>query len=661
MSVSSPHPPVRARLAAGALLWLAFGAAHAAGTPYSGTPVAIPGTIQAENYDKGGERVAFHDTTSANIGGKYRTKEAVDIMAAPAGSGYIISHFEAGEWLSYTINIARAGSYDIEFLAGSGQDGSSFHVELDQAPITGSITVPNAGNWDTYKWLGRTRVNLPAGRHVLTIVSERPYFGLDAIRITTATASSPAPAPTSTPYTGTPVALPGTIEAENFDRGGEGLAYHDTTPTNTEGAYRASEGVEIMASPASTGGYMVSHFEAGEWLAYTVNIAAAGSYDLEVLAGSGQDGSAFHVRVDDQPVTGRIVVPNNGWETYRWVGRTRVTLPAGKHVLKVVSETPYFGLDAIRVSAPNDAKLLFRSGFEGGSMSILPPYDCWGTGCWQELVGTDSLTSFTWPGNIWGGGGQFLMLTDPVVTTAATVGNYLYNRFETVTGPDGRPTTALRQQITKNANGTGPMGTSPMQTEFQFLPKRESGDLYVSYWIKLQPDLVQKMTNLPAGPGISGGGTWRTLFAFKTGGQTSWGGPADNGDYRVEAYVMTYGGTQPYWVILGDNNAGGGAPSVNSFRVENRTVPVPIDRWFKLEVFWHRSSGSDGRVWMAVDGKTIADRRGANMGAWNMPINRIIAPILYAGSTMPIYQWVDDIEIWDGFPGGGDNPPYAAH
>src|SRR5690606_3560137 len=129
------------------------------------------------------------------------------------------------------------------------------------------------------------------------------------------------------------------------------------------------------------------------------------------------------------------------------------------------------------------------------------------------------------------------------VTTAATVGNYLYNRFETVTGPDGRPTTALRQQITKNANGTGPMGTSPMQTEFQFLPKRESGDLYVSYWIKLQPDLVQKMTNLPAGPGISGGGTWRTLFAFKTGGQTSWGGPADNGDYRVEAYVMTYGGT----------------------------------------------------------------------------------------------------------------------
>src|SRR4030095_12231394 len=110
----------------------------------------------------------------------------------------------------------------------------------------------------------------------------------------------------------------------------------------------------------------------------------------------------------------------------------------------------------------------------------------------------------------------------------------------------GTQSKALFQQISQNVNGTAPMGTSPAQNEFQFLPKTDPGDVYVSYWLKLQPDLVQKMTNLPAAPGISGGGTWRAFFAAKTGGQTAWGGPADNGDYRVEAYVMTFDNSQPY-------------------------------------------------------------------------------------------------------------------
>ena len=206
------------------------------------------------------------------------------------------------------------------------------------------------------------------------------------------------------------------------------------------------------------------------------------------------------------------------------------------------------------------------------------------------------------------------------------------------------------------------MGTSPAQNELQFLPTTELGDLYVSFWIKLQPDLVEKMSNLPAGPGINNGGTWRAFFALKTGTQKPDGGPANDGDYRVETYIMTYGGSQPYWAILGDNNAGGGAPNVNSWNVENRQVPVPVGRWFKFEIFWRRSNGNDGRVWMAADGQVIADRYGPNMGAWNMPINRIMAPMLYSGSRMPIYQWVDDLEIWDGFPSAtGNNQPYAAH
>lgn len=297
----------------------------------------------------------------------------------------------------------------------------------------------------------------------------------------------------------------------------------------------------------------------------------------------------------------------------------------------------------------SDAQLLFSSGFEG-DIAIMPPKACWKTGCWQEIHGRDAVTGFGWPPRLHNGDGKFLMLTDPVSVTAETLHQYMVNRVDTAIGPNGTDSKVLFQQISQNINGAAPMGAAPTQNEFQFLPKTDIRELYLSYWLKLQPDLVTRMSGLAKGPGVDQGGTWRAIFAFKTGGQTAAGEPADNGDYRVEAYVETYGGKAPYWTVIADNNAGGKAPLVNNWSVVNRSVPVPIDKWFKLEVLWRRSNGDDGRVWMAVDGQTIADRRGPNMGAHNMPINRIIAPLLYAGSSMPIYQWVDDLEIWNGLP-----------
>jgi hypothetical protein len=662
----------RVRAALGVLaITLTCGTAHAAmSIPWSGTPVNLPGTIQAENYDKGGEGLAFHELTPANVGGRYRPKEAVDIMGSPDGSGFVVTHFDTGEWLVYTVNVPTAGYYDFEVRASAAAPGAAYHLEMDGAPITEVVVVPVTGGWNNYQWVGKRSAYLAAGRHFLTVSANQQYFGLDAIRVTTAGgAGGPEP------YTGTPSQVPGTIEAENYDRGGQGISYYDTSAGNTGGQYR-NDDMDIMASPDAAGGYIISHFETYEWVTYTINVVTTGNYDIEVRVGSGMPGSALHLRVDGQAVSGVINVPDMGnWNTYQWLGKTRVALTAGVHRLVVQANQPYFGLDAIRVSsadAPSTgasagadsfstARKLFSSGFEGG-ISVSQPTDCWGTGCWLDIVGTDAVTGYSWPANVWGGNGKLLILSDPVVTTPQTIGNYAFNRVESVTGPRGDRSQALFQQITQNVNGTAPMGTAPTQNEFQFLPQWDAGDTYVSYWMKLQPDLVQKMTNLPDAPGVVGGGTWRAIFAAKTGGQTAWGGPADNGDYRIEAYVMTRGGVQPYWVVLGDNNAGGNAPAVNGWSVENRNVPVPVGQWFKFEIFWHRSSGSDGRVWMAVNGQTLADRRGPNMGAWNLPINRIMAPIVYTGSAMPVYQWVDDLEIWDGFPpANGGNQPYAAH
>jgi hypothetical protein len=303
-------------------------------------------------------------------------------------------------------------------------------------PVTEVIGIPSTGSWNTLEWVGKRRAWLAAGNHTLTMASNQQYFNFDAIRVTAAPTST-APAPV--PYFGTPVAVPATIEAENFDRGGQGVGYYDGTAGNTGGQYRA-EDVDLMASPDPASGYFVSHFEGGEWVLYTIQVPTTGSYDIDVPAGSAMDNSAYHLRVVYQPVTGRLVVPNMGtWDAYQWVGRQRVTLSAGTHTLMVVADQPYFSLDAVRISAANTttattsnlaaARMLFGSGFEG-ALNVAAPTDCWGTGCWQDLLGTDSITGYSWPGNLWGGGGKFLILTDPVVTTPLNIGDYAFNRME---------------------------------------------------------------------------------------------------------------------------------------------------------------------------------------------------------------------------------------
>ena len=148
-----------------------------------------------------------------------------------------------------------------------------------------------------------------------------------------------AQAQTNSPYSGTPTAVPGTLEAEFYDNGGENIAYHDTAVTNEGGAYRASEGVDIEICTDSGGGYNVGWTEADEWLKYTVNVAASGAYTITSRVASGMGACAFHIEVDDVDVTGSIPVPyTGGWQ--EWTNKTsRVTLTAGEQVVKIVIES----------------------------------------------------------------------------------------------------------------------------------------------------------------------------------------------------------------------------------------------------------------------------------------------------------------------------------
>jgi hypothetical protein len=256
------------------------------------------------------------------------------------------------------------------------------------------------------------------------------------------------------------------------------------------------------------------------------------------------------------------------------------------------------------------------------------------------------------------------MITDaPQPVTPSNIGSYMFNEIQNVTGHDGSPTQAIYSEIVQSGCcGTSPQGGAPTQDPYVHFPPSEQGDLYFSHWVKLQPDLA---TRMEVGPPGSGGWHWRVLSGWKTAG-----------DYRVIAQVnrdrWIHNG-ELFWVLIGDNEANGGLPYKKFWELHNAAVTVPVGEWFKLEMFWHRSLGGDGRVWMAVNGQVIFDRFGRNMGSSNpldpefafldspRPINRIFTSSVYSSTSYPIYQWVDDLQIRSTFPSVCDDPPCAPH
>jgi endoglucanase Acf2 len=277
----------------------------AANTPFTidGHPWEIlansPSWVEGENFDYGGQNVAYKTNNSNNPGGQYRINEQVGIEGPSANTGgtYNTGYSNGNNWLKYSVTVDQAGSYVVNLHASTAGTQATAHVAFDgggNTVSTGTLTIPNTGGWGDYKDFTAT-VTLVAGAQNMTVYDDSGQYNIDYISLTPAALAGSAEQAYSPQAPGSatnllmrdiPTLLPafgGTqIESEYFDFGGEAAGatgvqtagYYWPTPNTayadypyTANPFRATDTVNTSDSGS---GIVTTNWLGGNWTQYSL-------------------------------------------------------------------------------------------------------------------------------------------------------------------------------------------------------------------------------------------------------------------------------------------------------------------------------------------------------------------------------------------------------
>ena len=161
-------------------------------------------------------------------------------------------------------------------------------------------------------------------------------------------------------FKGEAFAIPGKIEMEDFDINGlgQGNTTYNENDTEDHGAgeggtsYRPGTGVDIYKKAT---GYIVGYNQAGEWLEYTVKVAATGTYTMLAAVASANNTSSFKLSMDGKDITEEIAVPQattgeDNYDEYNEV-KASVSLTEGEHILRFTVTGDWMDIDYIKFCA----------------------------------------------------------------------------------------------------------------------------------------------------------------------------------------------------------------------------------------------------------------------------------------------------------------------
>lgn len=305
--------------------------------PFNDAINNAPVRIEAENYDLGGEGIAYHDVDAANRGGAYRTNEAVDLWATyRQPGGFTLGGTRDTEWTEYSIDVTKPADYVVQVRVASGRaDPGSIIVSIDGRQI-GEIDVDNTGGWWAWRTESVPAVGLDAGRHIVQLKwVGQAEINVDWFELLEADAIA---APSDKPCDGQ------TQEAENgrlvgnFKRIGSADA----------------NGAAYVAVPTGTGN--LYNFTDANYVEVCIVVPSAGEYriDAVVLAANSREDS-FWVQVGSGPRWLWDVKQSSGWIVDQVSDRggqnpVVVSLDAGEHRVRFYQREDGTRLDAVTFS-----------------------------------------------------------------------------------------------------------------------------------------------------------------------------------------------------------------------------------------------------------------------------------------------------------------------
>jgi endoglucanase len=241
-----------------------------------------------------------------------------------SGGGQNVGWIEAGDWMTYSVNLPATATYKISYRIASLNGGGQIQLEKSGgSPVYSSINVPPTGGWQTWQTISHN-VALPAGEQLIALSAITGGFNVNWLKIESTT---PNPDPT------TPIA---TLQAESFS---------------------AMSGVQTESTTDTGGGLNVGWIDAGDWLSYAgtpVNIPSTGNYIIEYrVASLNGGGSLTFEEAGGTPAYANLAIPaTGGWQTWRTLQHS-VTLTAGTHRFGIKANTGGWNLNWIRISKAN--------------------------------------------------------------------------------------------------------------------------------------------------------------------------------------------------------------------------------------------------------------------------------------------------------------------
>ena len=353
-------------------------ASAATGAPFGGTAAAVPGTVYAANYDTGGQGVGYNVTSTNGTANSYRSdgvdlEDVADSVNNTGAGLYDLGWTASGQWFDYTVNVATAGTYTVGLrLASPYGETDGLHIANSAGTnLSGSVAVPNTGSYQTWATVNAT-VTLPAGQQTLRVNQDSNGWNLHFIRSRSPrAAAAPATSPTAAPRRRCPA------PCRRRTTTPAGRAWPTTSPRSTAPpTVTAPTGSTWRPPPTPAAATTWAGPAAGQWFKYTVNVATAGTYTVNLrLAAPTAVTDALHIaNSSGANLSGNVTAPaTGGWQTWTTVAAT-VTLPAGMQTLTVDQDNAGWNINylAFATSGGGGGGSFggFPSGFWGNTSAI---------------------------------------------------------------------------------------------------------------------------------------------------------------------------------------------------------------------------------------------------------------------------------------------------